>query len=83
MTDMLPPDDATAYMWWRKGAQAEAHLQTKGMTREGKQVYDYVHQLAKRGESPARITTLTALVYASDWPLRDRLRLAWKLVKNR
>jgi hypothetical protein len=78
----MPKRGTTEYHWWRQGALDEAKAQTEGMTKEGESAHDYVQALAQQGASADRIATLVACVFTVDWSWRDRLRLAWKLVRR-
>lgn len=85
MTRQLPDSDAEKH-WYRRGAEDEARvLETRlaKMSEDGRQVFSYVRVLAQQGRSGDAITESTARVFTATWTFKQRLRLAWRLVRNR
>ena len=67
---------------WRAGAHAEASAIREGMTKDNTQIYNFVHILAQQGRSKREIARVTTLVFTCEWPLIDRLCLAWKVIRK-
>jgi hypothetical protein len=66
---------------WRAGASAEARARTEGRSREGLELRDYVDAHAKAGHNRPTIVAAVAIVFTRSWRLRDRIRLAWAIVR--
>lgn len=84
MGTIEPPKFGTPeWELWSSGSLAERHRLYQGMQPESVHVFDYVRLLAQRGDSPDRITKSTAMVFTASWTLRQRIRLAWKIVRRK
>lgn len=79
---MMPKDEPLRQAY-RDGAAAEARCAHNGMSKDGRQIYDWVKVCAQQGRSRDRIVQSTATVFTAGWPLRRRLRLAIRLVTRR
>lgn len=80
----LPPAPGTReWQWWHRGAQAEYAAIVDSMSESGVRVYDTVATLAGAGRSADQIVRWVAVVFTGGWSLRERLRLAWRVVKRR
>ena len=82
--DMRKPERGTdADAWWRRGAIQEARAIVRDMTKDGREIYEFVQVLAQQGRSGAEVLREAAIVYTVEWPLRDRLRLAWRILSRK
>lgn len=70
-----PSRGTREYDAWVRGAQAEARERTKGMSKEGKEIYDCVQTLAQQGHSQFAIIRWLVFVYASGWKRHAKIKL--------
>lgn len=70
------------YAIWYQGASEADQARTEGMKDDARQVYESVELLGQQGESADYIIEWVAFVFTADWSWRQRLRLAWKLVRG-
>lgn len=77
----IPPADPErrAYL---DGALAEAHLTVCDMTKDGRELYDFVQVVAQQGRTADDITRSVTVVFTADWPLHARLALAWQVIRR-
>lgn len=66
---------------WRAGAEAEARLRNSGLSREHREMRDWLVAVARGGAEPKRTVARFVRVFTADWPLRERLRLAWSIIR--
>ena len=79
----IPQRNTPEYRWWREGAKAENAALRKDMNKETEHIFDFVMTAAKQGWSADYTTEVTALVFTCDWPLKKRLKLAWRIIKTK
>ena len=79
-TPGLPPKGALrdAYL---AGARAESRLSIRGMSPESLELCDYVQTVARQGRTQRSIVRETAVAFTADWTFRERLSLAWGLLR--
>lgn len=77
---LMPPQGSPEYRWWRQGAADEAFYETKGMTPDGREFYEFVQVLAQRGDAPSKMLKYIVLVYGPS-TIKGRLKLAWEVFK--
>ncbi|PXY33575.1 hypothetical protein BAY59_10865 [Prauserella coralliicola] len=81
---MKPPKHGTPeYRLWRQGALDEHAAIVEGMTKSGREAFDVVQVLAQQGRDAGDIAESVARIWSPLWPMRRRLRLAWRLVMKR
>lgn len=78
-----PEIGTEAWRHYLAGAKEQYRLTIEGMTDEAKDFYIVVQQLAGTGDSVRDIVIRTSFIYTADWTLRDRLRLAWMIVRQK
>lgn len=83
MSTEIPKRGTEEYRWWIAGAQAEHVGHYEGMTKETRELFECVEVMAQQGDSRDEIVEFTVAVFTCEWPLRKRLRLAWRTVLNR
>lgn len=81
--DEIPARDTPEYAAWQLGAKHEHLLQVEGMTNGGRDFFEFVKTVAQQGADQNRLIDYTATVYTAGWKLSERLKLAWKIVRNR
>lgn len=82
MIEVNPPKDPELLKAWRAGAKCEHDLTHEGMTKKSREVFDVVKVLAQQERDHNEIVMATAVIYASGWPWKRRLKLIWKLLKG-
>ena len=65
------------------GARTEADLQVEGMTKNGREFFEFVKVVAQQGADRNELIDYTATVYTAGWKLSERVKLAWKILRNR
>lgn len=83
MSTEIPKRDTDEHRWWIAGATAEHVSHYEGMTKETRELFEAVEVMAQQGDEPDEIVEFTVTVFTCEWPLRKRLRLAWRMVLNR
>ncbi|AEQ20929.1 hypothetical protein E3_0180 [Rhodococcus phage E3] len=83
MTYTRPEIGTEAWRHYSAGAKEEHRLTVEGMTDDAKDFYIVVQQLAQQGYSVRDIVPRTSFIYTANWTLRDRLRLAWMIVRQK
>lgn len=78
--DQTPPQGTPEHRWWRQGAADEAFYETRGMTQDGREFYEFVQTLAQRGDAPSKMLNYLVLVYGPT-RLKDRLKLIKEMFK--
>lgn len=80
-----PPLGTPAYAWWRQGAEDEAEARDEGLNKFDRDIRDMFVTMSRiPGRNETALDSLTTIlwIFTSHGPLRDRLRLAWSLVKR-
>lgn len=83
MSTEIPKAGTDEYRWWIAGAQAEHVGHYEGMTKETRELFEATEVMAQQGDTPDEIVEFIAAVFTCEWPLRQRLRLAWKVAMKR
>jgi hypothetical protein len=83
VSDKIPKRGTDEYRWWLAGATAEHNGRFEGMTKDTRELFEAVEVMAQQGDSRDEMTEFVTVVFTCEWPLRKRLRLAWKVATNR
>lgn len=75
------PNTPEHAIWYAALRYADA-VYREGVTDENKEVVEVVEVLRQQGETGTRIIEWLAVVYMVSWPRRERLRMAWKLLRG-
>lgn len=80
MSTEIPKRGTYEYRWWLAGATAERTGYYEGMTKETRELFDCVEVMAQRGDARDDVVQFVVAVFTCEWPLRQRLRLAWDVI---
>jgi len=53
------------------------------MTKNGREFFEFVKVVAQQGADRNELIDYTATVYTAGWKLSERVKLAWKILRNR
>lgn len=80
-TSQIPARGTAEYDWWLAGATAESAARRKNVPKDVHTIYETVETMVDNDYNADGIVWMVAVVFTCEWSLRDRLRLAWRMLR--